>query len=56
MLLAKYNEREQSLLEQISIPNATLQDSHRWPALLSRDVHSVCTVTNMGMKRVQRWK
>lgn len=29
MLLAKYNEREQSLLEQISIPNATLQDSHR---------------------------
>lgn len=29
MLLAKYNEREQSLLEQISILNATLQDSHR---------------------------
>ena len=29
MLLAKYNEREQSLLEQISIRNATLQDSHR---------------------------
>lgn len=29
MMLAKYNEREQSLLEQISIPNATLQDSHR---------------------------
>ena len=28
MLLAKYNEREQSLLEQISISNATLQDSH----------------------------
>lgn len=29
MMLAKYNEREQSLLEQIFIPNATLQDSHR---------------------------